>query len=113
MNILLLLLDAGAQQAQQGQPKPFGGLWMILLLFVIMWLLMIRPQRKKAKEEAEMRNKLQKGDRVLFSGGIYGKVHSVADSTVEVEISNGVIVTVEKQFVQAVTTNTDNAEEKK
>ena len=85
---------------------------MIILLFVVMWLLMIRPQNKKAKEEAKMREQLKTGDRVLFSGGIYGKVHSVAEKTVEVEVANGVILTVEKSFIQSVTTNND-VEEKK
>lgn len=86
---------------------------MIILLFVVMWLLMIRPQNKKAKEEAKMREQLKKGDRVLFSGGIYGKVHSVDATTVEVEVSNGVILTVEKSFIQALANNADSVEEKK
>ena len=61
---------------------------------------MLRPQRKKEKEEQKFRSALKKGDRVLFSGGIYGKVYSIAERTVEVEISNGVIVTVEKSMIQ-------------
>ena len=75
-------------------------IWLIILLLV-MWLLMIRPQRKREKEERKMREGLKKGDRVLFSGGIYGKVHEVSDTTVEVEVSNGVILTVEKSMIQA------------
>ncbi len=85
---------------------------MIVLLFVVMWLLMIRPQRKKAKEEQQMREQLKKGDRVLFSGGIYGKIHSVDATTVEVEVANGVIMTVEKSFIQSVANN-NTPEEKK
>ena len=100
MNISFILL-----QAQGGATSGGGmsGLLMIVLLFVVMWLLMIRPQNKKAKEEAKMREQLKKGDRVLFSGGIYGKIHSVEEKTVEVEVSNGVILTVEKSFIQSVT----------
>lgn len=63
---------------------------------------MIRPQQKQQKREAEMRKNLKKGDRVTFSGGIYGKIHQVNETTVEVEVSNGVILTVEKNFIQAV-----------
>ena len=74
-------------------------IWMIVIL-VIMWILMMRPQRKKEKEDQKFRNELKKGDRVLFSGSIYGKVHAVADHTVEVEVTNGVIVTVEKSMIQ-------------
>lgn len=75
---------------------------MILMigLLVLMWVLMMRPQRKKEKEERLFREKLQKGDRVVFSGGIYGKVHSVDTHTVDVEVSNGVVMTVEKGMIQ-------------
>ncbi len=76
-------------------------IWMILLV-VLMWLLMIRPQQKKAKEEQKFRESLKKGDRVVFSGGIYGKVNQVNDTTIEVEVSNGVLLTVEKNMVQPV-----------
>ena len=74
-------------------------IWMIAIL-VIMWILMLRPQRKKEKEEQKFRSGLKNGDRVIFSGGIYGKVHSVDEHTVEVEVSNGTILTVEKAMIQ-------------
>ena len=93
MNIEMILL-----QAQQGK----GGsmwIWMIVIL-VVMWILMMRPQRKKEKEEQKFRNALKKGDRVVFSGGIYGKVHNVEEHTVDVEVANGVIMTVEKGMIQ-------------
>lgn len=95
MNNLFILL-----QAQGGS----GGsmlIWLILI-FVVMWLLMVRPQQKQAKKEREFREKLKKGDRVSFSGGIYGKVHEVAEHTIDVEIANGVVVTVEKSMVQPI-----------
>ena len=63
-------------------------IWLILIIVVM------------AKKEREFRAGLKKGDRVSFSGGIYGKVHEVAEHTVDVEISNGVVVTVEKSMVQ-------------
>ncbi len=89
-----------------------SGLLMIIMLFVVMWLLMIRPQRKKAKEDAQMREQLKKGDRVVLAGGIYGKIHAVNDTTVEVDIANNTIVTVEKNFIQAVTSGNDQIEAK-
>lgn len=86
----------------QAQQSPGGGSSMIfiILILVVMWVLMLRPQRKKEKEERKFRESLQKGDRVLFSGGIYGKVHTVGSTTIEVEVANGVIMTVEKSMVQ-------------
>ena len=98
MNSMLFIL-------LQDAPSQGGGssmlIWLILI-FVIMWLLMIRPQQKQAKKEREFRAGLKKGDRVSFSGGIYGKVHEVAEYTVDIEISNGVVVTVEKSMVQPI-----------
>ena len=96
MNTLFLLL-----QAQGGNGGGSMLIWLILI-FVVMWLLMVRPQQKQAKKEREFRESLKKGDRVSFSGGIYGKVHEIADHTVDVEIANGVIVTVEKSMVQPI-----------
>ncbi len=93
MNLQMILLQA----QQQGGGSMW--IWMILLI-VLMWVLMMRPQRKKEKEEQKFRSALKKGDRVLFSGGIYGKVHSVDEHTVDVEVSNGVVMTVEKSMIQ-------------
>ena len=92
------MVDMILLQAQQGKG---GSMWIWLIaILVIMWLLMMRPQRKKEKEERLFRERLQKGDRVVFSGGIYGKVHEVDTHTVDVEVSNGVIMTVEKGMIQ-------------
>ena len=93
MNNMILL------QAQGGLGGSSTWIWMIVIL-VVMWMLMLRPQRKKEKEEQKFRNELKKGDRVLFSGGIYGKIHNVETHTVDVEVSNGVILTVEKTMIQ-------------
>ena len=98
------------QQTAQGGGMGSMWIWMIVIL-VVMWLLMMRPQRKKEKEEQKFRSGLKKGDRVVFSGGIYGKVHSVDEHTVEVEVSNGVIMTVEKGMIQPAPEN--KSEEKK
>lgn len=87
-----------------------SSIWLLIALLVFMWLLMIRPQQKQAKKERQFRESMKKGDRVSFSGGIYGKVHEVSEHTVDIEISNGVIVTVEKNMVQPIAdTNANNA----
>lgn len=86
-------------QTAQGGGMGSMWIWMIVIL-VIMWILMLRPQRKKEKEEQNFRNQLKKGDMVVFSGGIYGKVHEVGEHTVDVTVSNGVVLTVEKNMIQ-------------
>lgn len=95
MNIQFILLQA-AQGAQGGGNML---LWLIII-FAIMWLLMIRPQQKQAKKEREFRDSLKNGDRVMISGGIYGKVSSVDTTTINVEIDKDTVVTVEKSMVQ-------------
>ena len=67
--------------------------------------LIITPDAEKAamaKAEAEFRKVMKAGDKVVFSGGIYGKVHSVGETTVEVEVANGIVLTVEKNMIQPV-----------
>lgn len=93
--MLNILLQAPAQQG-----NGMGSmLLIILLLFVFMWL-MGGSQRKQAKKEEEFRKNMKKGDAVIFSGGIYGKVHEVKETTVDVEVSNGTVLTVQKNMVQ-------------
>lgn len=91
----MILLDAAKGGGMGGST-----MWLLIAFLVIMWVLMMRPQRKKEKEEQQFRNALKKGDRVVFSGGIYGKVHNVEEHTVDVEVANGVIMTVEKGMIQ-------------
>ena len=57
----------------------------LVLMFVVMYFLMIRPQRKKQKEEEKMRNNIQIGDEILTIGGFYGRVVSIKDDAVVFE----------------------------
>ena len=93
MNFLTITLQA--QPAQQGG----GGLSLIIMMvaiFAIMYFLMIRPQQKKQKELQRFRNELQRGDKVVTIGGIYGTVKEIRDTTVDIEISNGVSIRADK-----------------
>lgn len=76
----------------------------MLLMCVIWYFLLIRPQQKRAKEHKIMLEAMKKGDQVITQGGIYGKVVSVAaeKNTAEIEIAKGVNITVVKSTVQAV-----------
>src|SRR5215211_7627643 len=74
------------------------------LIFVIMWFLIIRPQQRRAKAHQEMVKNVRRGDTVVTSGGILGKVTKVADeaSDIEVEIADGVRVKVARAMVSEV-----------
>ena len=74
---------------QQQAAQPAGGTWsflvMMLLIFVVMWFFMIRPQQKKQKELEQFRNALQKGDKIVTIGGIYGVVSEVKEKYILVD----------------------------
>ncbi len=70
-------------------------------IFAIMYFLMIRPQQKQMKEQQAMIASLKKGDDVVTTGGLLGKVFAVADKTLTLEIANGVKVRVLKTAIQA------------
>lgn len=68
----------------------------LILMFVIFYFLLIRPQQKKAKEHREMIGNLKKGDRIITSGGIYGTITGLEDNTITVEIAEKVRVKVSR-----------------
>jgi preprotein translocase subunit YajC len=82
----------------------------ILLIFVIMYFLMIRPQQKKVKEHRAMVEALRRGDQVVTSGGLIGKVVKVNDGEVEVELAPNVKVRVVKSTISQVTSKTEPAQ---
>ena len=75
----------------------------LILMFVIFYFLLIRPQQKKTKEHKEMVASLKKGDRVVTSGGLHGRVTGVTDQTLTVEIADKVRVKVNRANVSALT----------
>ena len=72
---------------------------MMLLIFVVMYIFMIRPQQKKQKEIAKFRDNLKKGDKIVTVGGIYGVVAEVKENHLLVEVDNGVKIKVDKTCV--------------
>ena len=87
-----------------GGPGPVMTLLPFILIFVIMYFLVIRPQQKKSKEHQEMLNKLKKNDEVMTSGGIYGKVVALAENVVTLEVAPNVRIRVHRPQISAVVT---------
>ena len=71
----------------------------IVLMFIVLYFLMIRPQMKRQKELKSMMDALAKGDEVVTAGGILGRIVKLADAYVTVEIANGTEITVQKVAV--------------
>lgn len=78
---------------------------MILLMFLIMWLFMIRPQRKQQKELEKFRSELKKGDKVITAGGIYGTIAEIEERTVLLKIDGEVKLRVDKTSIVKDTTS--------
>jgi len=76
-----------------------GPLPMLILMFVIFYFLLIRPQQKKAKQHREMLSSLNKGDKILTSGGLYGTITGIQDQVVTVEIAPQVKVKVSRASI--------------
>lgn len=72
----------------------------LIVIFVLFWFMLIRPQMKQAKEHRKMLEALQKGDEVVTTGGVAGKVVKVGDSFVALEIAPEIVVQVQKHTVQ-------------
>ena len=74
---------------------------MMIAIFVIMYFFMIRPQNKKQKEIQNFRKNLETGQKVVTAGGIYGKIKSIDDTTVVLEIADNVKITIDKNSIFA------------
>lgn len=113
MNLITFLLQTSAPAQQvQGEPAGFfqqySFLILMILVFVVMYFFMIRPQQKKQKEIVKWRESLKKGDKIVTVGGIYGTIAEVKDTFLIVEIDNNVKIRVDKSSVVKDITDVQN-----
>lgn len=95
----MLISNAFAQAAPASGGMDLLGLMPLVLMFVLLYFLMIRPQAKRAKEHRSMLAALQKGDEVVTAGGALGKVTKVGDSFVTIEIAPNIEIQVQKPSI--------------
>ena len=105
MNLLNILLQAAAPAQGQGGMGGYSGILMMVLIFVVFYFFMIRPQTKKQKEIKAQREAMKQGDKVVTSGGIYGRIRDIKENTITVEIADNVRITVDKNSVFATATD--------
>jgi len=74
----------------------------LVLMFAIFYFLLIRPQQKKAKEHKSLLDALKKGDLVITAGGVHGKVTSVDDTIVNLEVAPGVNIKITKSYIATI-----------
>ena len=94
MNYLLM-----AQPAPGAEANPIMTFLPLILIIVVFYFFMIRPQMKKQKELANFRNSIAKGDKVVTTGGIYGKILELKDNTVLLQVDDNVKIRVDKAAI--------------
>lgn len=95
LNSILLMM----QPAEGADANPLMTFLPLLLVIVVFYFFMIRPQMKRQKEVRQFRESLQKGDKVVTTGGIYGKVVKVEETIIHLEIAKDVVVKVDKSGI--------------
>ena len=86
----------------------------LILIFVIFYFLLIRPQQKKMKEHKEMINKIKRGDEIVTAGGVFAKVSRVIDENkIEAQISSNVKIIISRHTITSVINNSTEANDNK
>lgn len=96
------ILPAVLLQAAPASPSPLYTVGMMAALFAIFYFLLIRPQQKRAKQHRAMVEGVKRGDSVVTGGGLIGKVAKVMDTELQIDLAEGVRVTVVKGTLQDV-----------
>lgn len=104
MELLSILLQA----APDGGAGNYTSILMMVMIFAVFYFFMIRPQAKRQKEIKKQREAMKPGDSVVTSGGIYGKIKDIKETTVIVEISDNVRIKVDKNSVFATAEDIQN-----
>ena len=100
---MFLISDAMAEAAPAAaQGGGYELFIMIAIFFAIMYFMIIRPQQKRTKEHQKLISSLTKGDEVVTSGGMLGKILKVGDNSIKVEIAEGVAVKLQKNSISSV-----------
>ncbi len=97
-----LISNAWAQQGAQGEPNALITFLPLIILFVLFYFLLIRPQMKRAKEHRQMVEALADGDEIVTNGGVAGRITALGDNFIDVEIADKVTVKVQRQSVSSV-----------
>jgi len=110
----LALFTAATAHAEAAAAPTGGGfaeLIPLILIFVIFYFLLIRPQQKRMKEHKQMLDDLKKGDRIVTGGGVYGTITDLKEREVRVEIADGIKIRVRRDTIAALANDAEKTEE--
>lgn len=99
---IIFLMAPPAGGAGQGGGNPIMSMLPLVLMFVVLYFLMIRPQQKKQKEMQKMISEMKKGDKVITNGGIHGIIAGIKDTTVLIKVADNVKLEFSKSSVVSV-----------
>ena len=102
MSLIDFILSPAYAQAQQQAPSAMMQFAPLVILIVIFYFLLIRPQMKRSKEHRQMLGSLSKGDEIITGGGLAGRVTQIGENYISLEVSEGVTVKLQKAAVSSV-----------
>lgn len=101
-----------AEQAQAAPGGGFGSLIFLLVILVLMWVMLFLPQRRQEKKHKEMISSLKKGDKIVTSAGIIGKIVSISNDTIRIATGDRTEIDITKNAVAGILSSKSSAEEK-
>ncbi len=99
----------GAPPTDGGSPSPIASLLPFAIMFIVLYLLILRPQMKKQKDQQRMIDELEKGDQIVTSGGIHGIIQNIKDDVLVVKIAENVKIEISRAAVSRVKNKDDDA----
>jgi len=109
---MLFISNAIAQDASVTEPSALTGLLPVVVMIVLFYFLLIRPQQKKINAHKKLIEALRRGDKVLTSGGIYGTISKVEDDFIQLEVATDIKVKLDKNSISTVLTRSEPADKK-
>ncbi|MDE0652993.1 MAG: preprotein translocase subunit YajC [bacterium] len=97
--LILLVAQACTTTSEDGGGGGFGGFLPLIIIMALLWLVLLRPQQRRAKNRREMLSRLEVGDEVLMSSGVYGRIASFDEQTVLVDIADNVRIKVTRDSI--------------
>ena len=106
--MLSILIGMAQPPGAAGSANPIASFMPIILMFVILYFLLIKPQQKKQKEHQKMLTELKKGDKIVTTGGIHGVISNIKENTLTVKIAENVRIDISKGHVSYVNKKSDS-----
>ena len=99
LSTLIFAQEGASQQGPAGIQGMIAQFFPFIILFVVLYLIIIRPERRRAKQHRELIQKLKAGDKIITNGGLHGTITHVEQATITVQVADGVEVEVERGSV--------------